>query len=129
MSFFRFATDVSKSRISSLFIKPAGEHTKVFITSYAANNGRKTFGGDAWRVLFRGTSVVAATVFDHGNGIYEAVTLLTTPGLYKLDIMLDYTQCKGMKDPPTEWFVKGDYIHVFILTDIWGFDDNTVEPQ
>ena len=58
--FLKFPTDASKSRISSLFIWPAGEHTKVFITLYT----------------FLGKSTVAPTVFDHGNGIYEAVTLL-----------------------------------------------------
>ena len=90
-----------------MFISPAGEHTKIRIDTYTQYGTQKTFGGDSLRVLFRGPQTVAATVFDLRNGSYEALAMLMVPGTYKIDIRLDYTQCKGLKEPPTEWYVKG----------------------
>jgi len=68
----------------------------------------KTFGGDAVRVIFHGPDYIAATVFDLQNGSYDALALITNPGYYRVKVMLDYTQCEGLRDPPTEWYVKGE---------------------
>ena len=58
-------------------------------------------------MIFHGPDYLAATVFDLQNGSYDALALITNPGYYKVKVMLDYTQCEGLKDPPTEWYVKG----------------------
>ena len=50
---------------------------------------------------------MAANVWDLGNGRYDVLVLLMNPGVYLVDIKLDYTMCAGMKDPPTKWFVNG----------------------
>lgn len=89
-------------------IKPAGEFSKIFIQSKTVNNQTKLIGGDTWRVYLRGPSSVAATVFDHQNGTYEALFLLTEPGIYQVLIFLDYSLCDGFKDPPPEWFIQGN---------------------
>ena len=89
-------------------IKPAGEFSKIFIQSKTVNNQTKLIGGDTWRVYLRGPSSVAATVFDHQNGTYEALFLLTEPGIYQLLIFLDYSLCDGFKDPPPDWFIQGN---------------------
>ncbi|XP_068704449.1 uncharacterized protein [Montipora foliosa] len=89
-------------------IRPAGEFSKIFIQSRTADNRTKTIGGDAWRVYVRGPSSVGATVFDHANGTYEALFLLTEPGNYQLKIYLDYSLCDGLKEPPKDWFILGD---------------------
>lgn len=68
----------------------------------------KRYGGDSWRVMVRSDpATVAADIFDYNNGSYEALFLLMEPGLYTLDIKLDYTLCDGLRNPPVEWFHKG----------------------
>ena len=89
-------------------IRPAGEFSKFFIQSKTFDNQTKLIGGDTWRVYVRGPSNVAATVFDHQNGIYEALFLLMEPGDYQLKIYLDYSLCDGFRDPPPDWFIKGN---------------------
>ena len=89
-------------------IRPAGEFSKIFIQSKTSDNRTKFIGGDTWRVYVRGPTSVAATVFDHSNGTYEALFLITEPGVYQLMIYLDYSLCDGFKDPPRDWFIIGD---------------------
>jgi hypothetical protein len=89
-------------------VRPAGEFSKIFIQSKTSDNRTKLIGGDTWRVYVRGPTSIAATVFDHNNGIYEALFLITEPGVYQLMIYLDYSLCDGFKDPPRDWFIIGD---------------------
>ncbi|XP_078349987.1 uncharacterized protein LOC144634826 isoform X1 [Oculina patagonica] len=89
-------------------IRPAGEFSKIFIQSKTSDNRTKVIGGDTWRVYLRGPSSVAATVFDHNNGTYEALFLITEPGVYQLMVYLDYSLCDGFRDPPHDWFIKGN---------------------
>ena len=89
-------------------IRPAGEFSKIFIQSKTSDNRTKLIGGDTWRVYVRGPTSIAATVFDHNNGTYEALFLITEPGVYQLMIYLDYSLCDGFKDPPRDWFIVGD---------------------
>ena len=89
-------------------IRPAGEFSKIFIQSKTSDNRTKLIGGDTWRVYVRGPTSIAATVFDHNNGTYEALFLITEPGVYQLMIYLDYSLCDGFKDPPLDWFTIGD---------------------
>ena len=104
---YRFATDTKKSKVTKMKIMPAGEHSKIQIQTYFRNGEPKNFGGDAIRVTLRGETTTAANVWDLGNGQYEAVVLLMSPGDYIVDVRLDYTMCAGLKDPPMEWFVNG----------------------
>ena len=89
-------------------IRPAGEFSKIFIQSRTSDNRTKTIGGDTWRVYVRGPSSVVVTVFDHNNGTYEALFLITEPGVYQVIIYLDYSLCDAFKDPPRDWFIKGN---------------------
>ena len=68
-------------------IRPAGEFSKIFIQSKTSDNRTKTIGGDSWRVYVRGPSSVVVTVFDHNNGTYEALFLITEPGVYQVIVM------------------------------------------
>ena len=89
-------------------IRPAGEFSKIFIQSKTSDNRTKMIGGDSWRVYVRGPASVAATVFDHNNGTYEALFLIMEPGAYQVIIHLDYSLCDGVRDPPRDWFIKGN---------------------
>lgn len=110
-------------------IRPAGEFSKIFIQSKTADNRTKRIGGDSWRVYVSGPSNVASTVFDHQNGIYEAVFLLPEPGNYQLRIYLDYSLCDGFKDPPRDWFIKGNAQGKYQKDGLLGtLDDYLKEP-
>ena len=100
-------TDPSKSFIPFMDIKPAGEFSRFSIQSQSYNGKPKTIGGDDWRVLIWGPSVLAPTVIDHGNGTYEVLFLILEPGTYFASVVLDYSLCDGMKNPPDYWFMIG----------------------
>ena len=101
-------TNATASDIIFKDIRPAGEFSKIFIQSKTSDYGTKLIGGDTWRVYLRGPTSIAATVFDHNNGTYEALFLITDPGVYQLMIYLDYSLCDGFKDPPRDWFIIRD---------------------
>lgn len=100
-------TDPATSFITVMDIKPAGEFSRFSIQSQTHNGLPKTIGGDDWRVLIWGPSVLAPTVIDHGNGTYEVLFLILEPGTYFASIVLDYSLCDGMKNPPDYWFMIG----------------------
>ena len=101
-------SNAATSEIIFQDIRPAGEFSKIFIQSKTSDNRTKLIGGDTWRVYVRGPASIVATVFDHDNGTYEALFLITEPGVYQLMIYLDYSLCDGFKDPPRDWFIVGD---------------------
>ena len=101
-------SNASTSEIVFWDIRPAGEFSRIFIQSKTSDNKTKTIGGDTWRVSLRGPSKVGATMFDHHNGTYEALFLLTEPGSYELMVYLDYSLCDGFRNPPKDWFIRGN---------------------
>ena len=101
-------SNATASEIIFKDIRPAREFSKIFIQSKTSDNRTKLIGGDTWRVYLRGPTSIVATVFDHNNGTYEALFLVTEPGVYQLMIYLDYSLCDGFKDPPRDWFIIGD---------------------
>jgi len=101
-------SNAATSEIIFKDIRPAGEFSKIFIQSKTSDNRTKLIGGDTWRVYVRGPASIAATVFDHNNGTYEALFLIMEPGVYQLIVYLDYSLCDGFKDPPRDWFIIGD---------------------
>lgn len=105
-------------------IRPAGEFSKIFIQSRTSDNRTKTIGGDTWRVYVRGPSSVVVTVFDHNNGTYEALFLISEPGVYQVIIYLDYSLCDAFKDPPRDWFIKGNAQGKFQKEGLLGKLDN-----
>lgn len=100
-------TDAGKSFISLFDIKPAGQFSRFSIQTKTTNGELKRVGGDSWRALLRGPATVSPIVFDHSNGTYEFLFLAMDPGVYKLDITLDYSLCNGYRDPPKNWFIVG----------------------
>lgn len=109
-------TTAWRSYVYDTDIRPAGQYSRFFIQSVAQDGTVKKSGGDSWRVHIQGDESVPVTIMDHKNGVYEVFFLITEPGKYNAEIVLDYTLCDGMKDPPVDWFIKGNYqkaIYVF----------------
>ena len=122
-------TNASTSEIIFQDIRPAGEYSKIFIQSKTSDNVTKVIGGDTWRVYVRGPENIAATLFDHNNGTYEALFLIMEPGIYQLFIYLDYSLCDGFRDPPRDWFIKGNAQGKFQREGLLGpLDDYLVHP-
>ena len=95
------------SYITFMDIQPAGQFSRIFVQTRNARGQDKTIGGDFWRVYFTGPANVSAMIFDHQNGTYEAIALLMEPGNYMVRVILDYTLCDGLRDPPENWFRVG----------------------
>ena len=103
-------TDPTQSFITVMDIKPAGEFSRFSIQSQTSNGQPKTVGGDDWRVFIWGPTALAPTVIDHENGTYEVLFFILEPGTYHASIVLDYSLCDGMKNPPDYWFMLGMFI-------------------
>ncbi|KAK3713715.1 hypothetical protein QZH41_020709, partial [Actinostola sp. cb2023] len=133
-------TDPGSSYISLWDIRPAGEFSKFSIQSTSIKGVLKTIGGDSWRVNINGPSSVAGTLFDHSNGTYEVLFLVTVPGVYGVDVVLEHTLCDGYTDPPPNWFKTGNSQgknqrqgtlgsvkhHSFLLKKLWGGNPITI---
>ena len=100
-------TDPGKSFISFWDIRQAGEFSRFVIQTVTPSGDVKTIGGDSWRIHLCGASSLAPTVLDLGNGTYEVLFLIIEGGDYEAKIFLDYSLCRGFKDPPPFWFKKG----------------------
>lgn len=100
-------TNASQSFVSSWDLKPAGQFSRFFIQAVSGDGQVKTTGGDWWRILINGIASLRPTVFDLGNGTYEVLFLVVEPGIYSVEITLDYTLCDGFRDPPDNWFIIG----------------------
>ncbi|XP_032219610.1 uncharacterized protein LOC116602321 [Nematostella vectensis] len=129
----RNRTDVKKSYLALYDLRPAGEFSRLAIQTVDIDGVRKLFGGDSWRVNIRGPSSVSPLVLDHLNGTYEILFLVKLPGIYTVQAVLEYTLCDGYKDPPIDWFIKGNaqgkyqpldalpgYEKPFLLLPLWG---------
>lgn len=100
-------TDPMTSYIYLWDINPAGQFSRFFIQSQTKDGTSKVIGGDAWRVHISGPAYLAPVVIDHNNGSYEVLFLAMEAGKYQIEIMLDYSLCDGIRDPPSDWFIKG----------------------
>lgn len=105
------ATDPDQSYITLWDINDAGQFSHVAIQTVTSEGKLKHFGGDAWRVHMTGPSAIAPVVIDHTNGTYEITFLAMEPGKYWVEMMLDYTTCDGLRDPPTDWFKRGKEVY------------------
>ena len=100
-------TDPNLSYIALWDIRPAGEFSQVVLNSQFPNGTSKHIGGDYWRVFVNGETSVPVIKKDYRNGSYQFKFFITEPGTYYLDIALEYTLCRGVKEPPKWWFQKG----------------------
>ncbi|EDO28660.1 predicted protein [Nematostella vectensis] len=100
-------TSGNMSFISSWVLQTAGKFSRFYIQSVTAKGVEQTHGGDSWRVKISGTANVFANVFDLDNGLYEVLFLPMEAGEYTAQVMLDYSLCDGLRDPPPEWFIVG----------------------
>ncbi|XP_032221806.2 uncharacterized protein LOC5520721 isoform X4 [Nematostella vectensis] len=102
------STDPELSYITLWDIRPVNQFSRIVIQSQTRNGIKKLIGGDAWRVHLTGPASFAPTVIDNEDGTYDILFVPMEPGKYRLEVMLDYTLCDGLRDPPSDWFIKGN---------------------
>lgn len=106
-------TNAVASFVFDVDLRQSGQYSRFYIQAVSQDGTKKKTGGDTWRIHIQGASNVPVTVMDHENGIYEVLFLILEPGKYSADIILDYTMCDGMKDPPIDWFKKGKLLSLY----------------
>ena len=82
----------------------------LHVITYTVDNKKKMIGGDYFRTFLVGKSKkfkMNVNLFDFNNGEYSGVFYVPEPGNYELHIILEYSVCEGMTDPPKNWFRKG----------------------
>lgn len=94
-----------------IFSFTSGEFSRFFIQSVTSDGNLKRTGGDSWRVYIRqGPASLAPMVTDNDDGTHEVMFLALEPGNYSAQVFLDYTLCDGFRDPPEDWFIKGNLV-------------------
>ena len=55
---------------------------------------------------------------DLQNGEYTGLFVLPEPGEYEIHIILEYSACEGITDPPKDWFRKGkkSFTRIFLIS-------------
>ena len=56
---------------------------------------------------------MSATVFDHGNGSYEAIALLVDPGYYTIIAIIERSLCEGYGEPQPSLYALRKYVVTF----------------
>ena len=124
----KWRSNALKSSITECQINPAGSYTKFLLESKTKDGTRKSSGGDFWRAEVTGTRYQHGYVRDLNDGFYEIWFRITEPGNYTLNLILEYSVCDGLKDPPEGWFEKGNLQGKFQEEGILGYlDDFLVE--
>ncbi|XP_065068898.1 uncharacterized protein LOC135694137 [Rhopilema esculentum] len=121
-------TSAIDSVIVYLEVNPAGYYSKFILHTKTRDGKAKSVGGDSWRAFLTGTAEQSGIVYDNNDGTYEIWFFIAEPGNYELNLVLDYSLCDGLRDPPDRWFEKGNYQGKFQEDGILGYlDDFLVE--
>ena len=102
-------TEYTKGYFNIWNINKADEFSSITLQTQYQNGSRKLYGGDHWRVRMKGPSSPHVIKTDLRNGSYEFKFLPVVPGSYQLFVWLEYTLCAGLKEPPSDWFIRGDF--------------------
>ena len=105
-------------------INPPGYYSKFTFQSRTNDGRNKTIGGDYWRAYLTGSGLQRGLVRDLNDGKYEAWFLITEPGNYQLNLLLEHTLCDGLRDPPLGWFERGNIHGRFQEEGILGYIDD-----
>ena len=90
-------------------------YSRIIIQTYTDGGIKKSVGGDSWRAILRGQTTLSgettrqmAYVIDRMDGTYEITFLINKAGTYHLELLLQYSMCNGLRDPPNGWFEMGN---------------------
>ncbi|XP_065674293.1 uncharacterized protein LOC136091195 [Hydra vulgaris] len=101
-------TDIKNCKINITMNSP-GSKCYVFIESLNSCNISKHYGGDFWWMKIIGPTSFNVPLIDGNNGFYYQEFFLKLEGVYVVSLMLEFSNYDGLKDPPKDWFKKGDY--------------------
>lgn len=101
-------TNAKYTKLIAKKLKLDGSISAVSVQTYAMDGKKKQEGGDSWRATLKGTSSQMAIVQDNIDGTYEILFRIYENGWYELEMMLEYSMCDGLRDPPMGWFESGD---------------------
>jgi len=86
------------------------ETYKLKILTFNKEGVKKTIGGDLWLVKIKSTSIsFSIHLIDNMDGSYEGDFSTPQAGNYIIDIILQYSLCHGILDPPLDWFKLGNF--------------------
>lgn len=89
-------------------INPPGYYSMFVLQTRTRRGIDKAIGGDYWRAYLTGSASLTGHAIDLKNGRYEIWFLILEPGDYELNLVLEYSLCHGLRDPPLGWFERGN---------------------
>lgn len=116
-------TSARESLISNYEINPAGFYTKFTMITRTEAGVTKKVGGDFWRAYLTGAGYQNGVVYDLKDGTYEIWFHIKDPGNYTLNLILEFSLCDGLRDPPAGWFERGNANGRFQEEGILGYLD------
>ena len=108
---------------------PSGYYSKFVFQSRTSDGKNKSTGGDYWRAYLTGKAWITGFVKDLNDGMYEVWFLITEPGNYELNLLLEYSLCEGLRDPPLGWFERGNIHGRFQQEGILGYVDDFLQDN
>ena len=123
-------TSARESLISDYEINSAGCYTKFILMTKTEDGATKKIGGDYWRAFLTGAGHQNGVVYDLKDGTYEIWFHIKDPGNYTLNLILEFSLCDGLRDPPAGWFERGNAHGRFQEDGILGYlDDYLVQKM
>ena len=90
--------------------------TSLHLKLYSKNKRKeyKTVGGDFWKVTVYNKYVsFVVDMIDNNDGSYEAVIKSDREGEYNIKLVLFFSDCEGLMDPPSNYFKIGKGEHFY----------------
>jgi len=90
------------------------ETYKIELYTYDKIGKNKTFGGDSWLVKIKSDiTSFSIDLSDNLDGSYTSYFSLPQAGTYGVYIILEYSLCEGLLDPPLDFFKTGTFQGAF----------------
>ena len=109
---FKPDTDLNKITFNITLQEPCLPSYIRFRSINQCNQFKKV-GGDFWWVRIFGPASFALTLLED-EGVYHRKFQIPLEGNYTISLMLEFTNNNGMKDPPKDFFKKGNVFFVNI---------------
>ena len=105
-------TSVMHSSVNVFKGDKHGIPNMIHIITYTSDNKTKTQGGDYFRIFLVEKSKqfkMNINLVDLNNGEYSGLFYVPELGNFEIHIILEYSVCEGLTDPPEDWFRKGKF--------------------
>ena len=107
---FNMSNITSAEESEIVLVRPINK-TSLYLKLYSRNKRKeyKTVGGDFWKITVYNKYIsFVVDMIDNNDGSYEAVIKSDRDGEYNIKLVLFFSDCEGLMDPPSNYFKIGN---------------------